>query len=175
MTSSEAKGGIGRVVAEAKLCETGVLKEVVFVPGGDGRRSEYLVRVQYPHEERTVPLSVVRFAKQPSPPVLTVRKGVNHNEFLRAMQSLFYAGPKEMGGTPKEHDDRYHAFASAFRVVFGRLPTAAELEYMAGNEPKTDLCERCQKKRRVEFLPDGTPGFSCNCTNALNRVFGSAV
>lgn len=175
MTSSEARNGVGRMVAESKLCETGILKELIYIPGGDGRRSEYLVRVEYPYQERTVPLSAVRFAKQKSPPVRVVRKGVDHNEFLRAMNSVFYSGPKELNGTHIQYDERQHSYALAFRVVFGRLPTAAELEFMAGGEPNAGECGRCRKKRRVQFLPDGTPGSACGCTDSLSRAFSMSA
>ncbi len=170
MTSTDAKNGIGRAVVEDKICEVGTLMELIYVQGGDGRRSEYLVRVGYPTQERTVPLSAVKFTKTQSRAVPLVRKGTDHNKFLDSMHSVFYSGPKEQGGTPKQYDDRHDAYASVFCVVFGRKPTAAELEYMAGFT-EYPTCQRCGTRQRQRFLPDGSYGLECSCTDSLNRAF----
>ena len=177
MTSNDVRRRIGARVTENAVCEIGVIKSLNEIPGGThggvSRRREYTVTVSYPTAERVVPISSLRFATSHPVPTVPVAAGINHNEFLKRMRSLYYSCPTVDCGTPKEIQDEDEAYSYVFALVFGRKPTAAELHFMTGGD--FGRCERCGKTRKPEFFRDGTYGTTCECTESISQSFASLI
>jgi len=176
MTSSEARKRVGQLVTERKVCDDGTLVSVAATAGGGGRRSEYLCRIQYEGCLRLIPLSaLLATTNRPNCSRAKRLDAAKLSEFLKLMRSLFFSGPKVMEDfSPKDFDRQDSASSAVFAHVFGRNPSAAELEYMIGGMDG-DRCERCGQYRKPDFHGDGKFGWECKCTDELNKSFGVMI
>lgn len=173
MTSQQARAAIGSSVVErGVVADVGVIREVqqTYWQDHEQQRPIWMVKVEYVGTHRWVPLTAVRPAK-PSDAKTTpkVRPGVPHQDFMARVASLLMSGPPTMEDSPNRRYAVDEAAAGLFSLTFGRLPTAAELDFMTGDDP--GRCDRCKTSKRRRFLPDGTFGDECGCTDALNRAF----
>lgn len=168
MTSKEAQDGIGRLVTEDKVADVGKLIALRKTGGHSGRRSEYILEIQYTGTTRLVPISAVKWAKAEKA-VPPVKGGVDQMQFIKGVRSLLLSGPSCFEGSPKEMDDQEAVTAYLFEVVFGRKPTAHELEYMSG--ATVPSCQRCQQTYTLRFTPTGGVIRTCKCTEALDKAF----
>jgi len=178
VTHDEANRAVGLEVEDRKTGFRGKLTKVhkrMVSRGGRGQRVyKYVGEVA----DKYIPLSDLKLAKgQPKPIVPTPQTvTARHADVLSAIHSCWYATVRVIQHERvQDEDHESRCYSDLFRLLFGRKPTADELEYMTGGDLEAGRCERCDQTRRVEFLPDGTPGFSCNCTDALTRAFGSVV
>jgi hypothetical protein len=176
MKLSEARSSIGAEVVDSK---SGLRGELVAI------RS-----VMYPTYNRSVKANVgdVRFGESTKAVRLTdlrpsgrvTRKAstptalpAKHAEVLNAIRSCQLATVRCLNQeTKKSQDDETASYRTLFSLLFGRKPTPEEVFYMIGSLPEPGMCERCRKVPRPEFLPDGTPAYSCGCTDAMNKAFG---
>lgn len=162
----------GKEVFDTTTNETGILRERRKVSGGFGH-SYWVGVVEFPgNVTRAVWLKKlnVRVGKGSAAASTPATVCAAYSSILHGLRSCCMAtshAANQQTATATTREEQ--SFASLFKRLFGRKPTAAEIEYMLGGL-SAGRCDKCRASQQIVFRPDGTYGYACNCTDALNAV-----
>lgn len=172
MTRHEADANKGKEVLDTTTGETGVLREHRKVSGGFGH-NYYVGVIDFPGGvKRSVWLKKLKLSATKAPAVKSTpqTKTADYEEVLHGLRSCCLATSQASHKQTATASTREESsFAGLFKKLFGRKPTAAEIEYMMGGLG-LGPCDKCKSSRYPAFKPDGSYEPACICTEAVAAV-----